>query len=1052
MAPGSNAPGAQLAMKVRKEAVVVWVSLLVLLLVSAVNGERLPIKAYTTADGLAHDVVNRIVPDSRGFLWFCTREGLSRFDGYGFTNYGLAQGLPSAIINNLLETREGVYWVATTAGLCRFDPLRAPRPTISSASDRGNDDSAMFTVFLPGDDAKSKHITSLLQDRGGVVWCGTLNGVYRLEDSAGKLAITSVNLGIPDHLESKTIECLLEDRLGTLWVGSHNGLYRRWPDGRVEAYSTRDGLPDRTIRSLLEDREGRIWVGTRDGWLCRMAPDPVPGRTSVARAYTDKDGLPTAWINQFLQSSDGTLWAGSSRGLIQFVPTADGRDFRFRAYGPAQGLSHHEVEAVCEDRNRNLWLAMAQSGADKIARGGFTSFGRADGFSWNTSIFESRAGEIVVLGGLDVNAEGALNRYDGEKFFRVSTRFPETVRRQGRGWGWNQTVLEDHTGEWWIGTRSGVCRYPRVAKLGQLNSVRPKAIYTTRDGLASDVILRLFEDSRGDIWVGSVGEGRGPNGLSRWQRSTGAFRRYAETDNLPGLDSTYVSSFAEDKAGDLWIGFNGESGLARYRDGRFTRFKAADGVPAGQIRNTLVDSKGRLWLASYRGGLCRVDDPAAERPRFVTYTTADGLSSNEVTSISEDKWGRIYVSTGRGIDKLDTATGRIKHYTTADGLPVGETYCSLCDHSGALWFSVETGVVKLVPEPDQPPLPPPILITALRVGGVQQHISALGEVELAPIELSPDKNQLQIDFVALGFSPGEGLRYQYKLEGASDEWSPLADQRGVNFANLAPGSYRFMVRASNADDVMSENPASLKFRVLTPVWRRWWFIAIVALLAGGAAYALYSYRLTHLLELERVRTRIAADLHDDIGSSLSQIAVLSEVLRRKAGGDHAQLAKPLAQIAHVSREAIDSMSDIVWAINPQKDHLRDLAQRMRRHASEVFPASDIQFTFQAEDAGKDISLGADLRRQVFLIFKESVNNIIRHSGCDRAGIHLSVEGPRLVLEVTDNGHGFDVGNGRGGNGLVSMRRRAASLGAEFHLTSRNGTTITIRVPHGSPRG
>jgi signal transduction histidine kinase len=145
------------------------------------------------------------------------------------------------------------------------------------------------------------------------------------------------------------------------------------------------------------------------------------------------------------------------------------------------------------------------------------------------------------------------------------------------------------------------------------------------------------------------------------------------------------------------------------------------------------------------------------------------------------------------------------------------------------------------------------------------------------------------------------------------------------------------------------------------------------------------------------------------------------------------------------------MSDIVWAINPQKDHLHDLAQRMRRHASEVFPASEIQFSFHAQDESKDLTLGADLRRQVFLIFKESVNNIVRHSGCDRAEVNLSVEGPRLVLEVTDNGRGFDASNGSGGNGLQSMRRRAASLGGEFHLTSRNGTTITLRVPYGSPR-
>lgn len=251
--------------------------------------------------------------------------------------------------------------------------------------------------------------------------------------------------------------------------------------------------------------------------------------------------------------------------------------------------------------------------------------------------------------------------------------------------------------------------------------------------------------------------------------------------------------------------------------------------------------------------------------------------------MSEDLWGRIYVGTGRGIDRLDPATGRIKHYTTDDGLPLGEMSAALCDHRGTLWFSgFSTGLVRHVPGPDPPPVPPPILITGLRIAGDPQPISQLGEVEIAPVELGPYKNQLRIDFVALGFSPGERLRYQYKLEGASQDWSNLEDQRTVNFANLAPGRYRFLVQAVNADEVMSEVPASFSFTILPPVWQRWWFIAIVVALAGITAHTLYSYRVARLLELERVRTRIATDLHDDIGSNLSQIAIWSDVAQREA--------------------------------------------------------------------------------------------------------------------------------------------------------------------------
>ena len=1016
---------------------------LVMLVSQIIRGERLPIKTYTTADGLAHNVVNRVMRDSRGFLWFCTREGLSRFDGYSFTNYGIEEGLPVAIVNDLLETREGVYWVATAGGLCRFNPSGKPQAGISNASERNNGAAnAMFTVYFPGEDARSKYVLSLLQDRTGVLWCGTRNGLYRVEAAAGEVNIASVDLGIPDYLESRFIECLLEDRTGALWVGSANGLYRRWPDGRVEAYTTRDGLPDNLIHSLLEDREGRIWVGTPLGGLCRLVPDPGPGRSVVARVYSERDGLPTKWINKLFQASDGSLWAGSNAGLIQFIPTADGRDFRFRAYAEPHGLTYREVQSVAEDRNGNLWLAIQQGGAAKIVRSGFTAFGKADGFFWANSILESRAGELLVVGAL--SAEGwSINRFDGEKFIPIHPRFPKILRT----WGWNQTVLEDHTGEWWVGSYRGLLRFPKVSRPEQLAHTPPKAIYTTRDGLAN-LVLRLFEDSRGDIWIGSVGEGRGSSGLSRWERRTGAFHHYTEKDNLPRLDTFYVSSFAEDRAGNLWIGFSGDGGLVRYRHGGFTLFTSSDGVPSGQIRNLLVDSAGRLWLTAYQGGLSRIDDPAAERPQLVTYTTADGLSSNEITAVSEDQWGRIYVGTGRGIDRFHPVTGHIKHYTTADGLPLGQMEAAVRDHRGALWFSFATGLVRLVPEPERPPMPPPILITGLRIAGDPHPISALGEVEIAPIELSPNRNQLQIDFVALGFSPGEGLRYQYLLEGASDDWSQLADQRTVHFANLAPGRYRFLVRAVNADGLLSETPASLPFTILPPVWQRWWFLALATSLVGLIAYAMYRYRVARLLELERVRTRIATDLHDDIGSSLSQIAIMSEVIRQQIDGTNQRVNRSLSVIAGTSRELVDSMADIVWAINPKRDHLIDLTQRMRQFAGDVLTARNIEFTFAAPGLESDGHIETDMRREVFLIFKEAINNAVRHSNCSSIEIRFVVNDNRLMLKVTDNGSGFDPARASGGHGLASMKRRAESIGGALEIVAEagRGTTITLQAP------
>jgi signal transduction histidine kinase len=345
-------------------------------------------------------------------------------------------------------------------------------------------------------------------------------------------------------------------------------------------------------------------------------------------------------------------------------------------------------------------------------------------------------------------------------------------------------------------------------------------------------------------------------------------------------------------------------------------------------------------------------------------------------------------------------------------------------------------------------MPPPILITGLRIAGDPQPISPLGEVEIAPVELGPYKNQLRIDFVALGFSPGERLRYQYKLEGASQDWSQLADQRTVNFANLAPGRYRFLVQAVNADDVMSEVPASFSFTILPPVWQRWWFIAIVVALAGIIAHTLYSYRVARLLELERVRTRIATDLHDDIGSSLSQIAIMSEVVQQQVGGENQRVSRPLSVIAGTSRELVDSMADIVWAVNPKRDHLIDLTQRMRQFAGEVLTARNIEFTFGAPGLESDIQIETDVRREVFLIFKEAINNVVRHSKCSSVEIRFGVNDNRLMLKVADDGRGFDPARTSGGHGLASMKRRAESIGGvlEILAEAERSTTITLQAP------
>jgi signal transduction histidine kinase len=291
------------------------------------------------------------------------------------------------------------------------------------------------------------------------------------------------------------------------------------------------------------------------------------------------------------------------------------------------------------------------------------------------------------------------------------------------------------------------------------------------------------------------------------------------------------------------------------------------------------------------------------------------------------------------------------------------------------------------------------------------------------------------------------LKYQYKLEGAQNTWSESSAQRSVDFANLSPGDYRLLVKAVTADGIESSRPAVFTFTLLRPVWRRPWFLLLTGGALALALYALYRYRLARLLELERVRTRIATDLHDDIGSNLSLIAMLSEVTLRASQGN-ARMVESLSQIAGAAREVVDSMSDIVWAVNPKKDSVHDLTRRMRRFGAEIFSARNIAFKFHAPGEEQDAKLGADIRREVFLIFKEAINNIARHSDCAEAEIELQIAAGWMLLKLRDNGKGFDASAASDGAGLMSMRQRAERLGGKFELSSSNGAgaTVTLKVP------
>lgn len=364
---------------------------------------QLPVHAYTTADGLPSNIVNRIVQDSRGFLWFCTREGLSRFDGYQFTNFGVDQALPDRD-QDLLETQTGEYWVATGDGVARFNPAASPK---------------LFTIYRP-EDRKAREVLVLKEDGGGGIWCGTRGGLYHLaraepnsrSPESGFWRLRFVDIGMPKATwDDTTIEALLRDRTGTLWAGGPSGLYQRLLNGCWRRYSTQNGLPSNHVLALLEDRQGRFWAGTWQG-LCRISMRRSAAELSVEKVYTMKNGLPGEVIEGLFESSDGQLWIATNGGLSKYLPQK-GRE-EFENYSTAQGLNSDEITAVMEDRAGNLWLGA--QGVNKISRGGFVTYGKQDGLAsnWVVAMFEDRKGELCALS----------KEADGKPAVREPVRWP----------------------------------------------------------------------------------------------------------------------------------------------------------------------------------------------------------------------------------------------------------------------------------------------------------------------------------------------------------------------------------------------------------------------------------------------------------------------------------------------------------------------------------------------------------------------------------------------------------------------------------------------------
>jgi ligand-binding sensor domain-containing protein len=736
---------------------------------SITAAQRLAVKTFTTADGLAHNSVHRILADSRGFVWFGTGEGLSRFDGYGFTSYGAASGLPHPSVYSILETRAGELWIGTGSGLCRIGS-GGPMPSATGIC-------ASFPL-LSGENVE---VRALAEGRDGALWAGTSAGLWRAARGAGDRFFQNVR--IPSvQFKILGVLSLLEDSFQTLWIATEVGLYRRWPDGRIERYHSAVKNGPGAARTIRGDSQGGLFVGTGRGlFSCK----PTPTACSDERFWNRGSGLTGDYVMDVSGVADGGAWVVSLDGVSR-IPPPDSNQTRATAYISAVDLGDSPLEAVAEDLEGNVWVGSDGRGASRVARDGLASYTERDGLGSHDviSLFEDADGQLLAV---SHSREGLfLNQLKGERFQPI--RMNVDRRRISPLWhGHYQAVTSGTQGEWFVVTNFGLARFTSIREVSELSRAKP------RYELAQRNLIRLFGDHDGNLWISERYRPES-DGLLRWNSKRQAFEWFPPSAGGPDLSRDQVNAYAEDRAGNLWLGTE-RGGLWRLNSKGFRRLDLPAQFTQGEISWLHTDRAGRLWIASGAAGASRIDRPEDGMSLSARYTTQEGLSSNGVLCITEDLSGQIYLGGARGIDRLDPATGRIKHYTTADGLAFGELQTAFRDRRGWLWFGTQQGLSRLIPTPREARKAPPIAITGISVNGVPVPVSPRGETEASLPDLPPGRDQVQIEFVGLGFRAGEALRYQYLLEDAGNEWTAPATQRTVTYAGLRPGKYRFLVRA-----------------------------------------------------------------------------------------------------------------------------------------------------------------------------------------------------------------------------------------------------------------
>ncbi|MBM3889657.1 MAG: hypothetical protein FJ388_11100, partial [Verrucomicrobia bacterium] len=838
-----------------------------------------------------------------------------------------------------------------------------------------------------------------------------------------------------------------------VWLGLPELRAMRWKAGQWTPFGAADGLAGKGAVTCVAGPDGRIWFTTetscgyfdgrrfvvlgRDMLLPRLLPGDA-GEFWLARAtlllrLTEKlelietGNLPWRTGSAEIQAlceydAEKSLWLGTrSEGLFRF---ADG-------VFSGVPISHNVITAIREDRERNLWVG-----------------------TWGGGLYCLRARPIKLHDsrhGLPSDAVYSICQDDDGALWFASRSAGVTRLADGR-----YTVFTTANG-WPGGVVTSVCAARGggvwLGALGQ-GLVRWRNGAFVNEGLKRERIESLFQDSQGTLWITTP-----QAGLIQWR--DGKVGRVSTID-VP----SEITALGEDANKHLWVGTRAGT-LHRFDGARWQRLGRETGLPAAAIQAICSAPPDTLWLGTRGGGVVRFMNG-----RATCITTRHGLPDDDIRQVFAAAGG-LWLSSSRNLfgasdvalhEVADGQCATLEHisYGRSDGLS-GVEFTAGCANtvcvarSGRIWFASKQGAVELDPALPLPcPLKPLVLIEQLLVDGQPQRLPlARGHVVIPPLP-----RVIEFRYNSPSFISPEKMRFRCRLlsgDGAGN-WVEAGADRTAAFLNLPPGRYLFGVTATDAVGLWTGVSAELEFTVQPAFWQANWFRAgvLVVLLAltAGVIRIVVLHRVRRRLRalerqhaLDQERARIAKDMHDDVGASLTHIALMSETARQDRSLS-AETAGRLDRIARAARDVSQTLDQIVWTLNPRNDTLEELISYLSEHATEHLAPTGVHLEQEMPEDVPDMALASDVRTHLFLAAKEALHNAVKHAAASRIELRIAIADGCLRVRIADNGKGFPLAERATGNGLANMRHRMSTVGGDCRIESRlgDGTCVTLTLP------